>query len=95
MSAPAPAADTRTAELLIRDLKRLTGAACPACGGPLNHRLILMSMAMGFKDAPRCLTCLSTALNGDLHQLRDQLYHYIQRQDCFREAWAEPGDRDE
>jgi tRNA 2-thiouridine synthesizing protein A len=88
MSATAPATETRTAELLIRDLQRLAGAACPACGGTLNHRLVLMSIALGFKDSPRCLTCLSTALDGDLAQLREQLYHYIQRQDCFREAWG-------
>ncbi len=84
----APATETRTAELLIRNLQRLAGAACPACGGTLNYRLVLMNIALGFKDAPRCLTCLSTALDSDLPQLRDQLYHYIQRQACFREAWA-------
>ena len=79
--------NTRTAESLIRDLQRLRGAACPDCGGPLNHRHALMSLAMGFKDAPRCLRCLSTALGGDLTELREQLFQYVQRQECFRTAW--------
>ena len=79
--------NTRTAESLIRDLQRLRGTACPDCGGPLNHRHALMSIAMGFKDAPRCLPCLSAALGGHLTELRGQLFQYVQRQECFRTAW--------
>ena len=87
MSVLSPIADARTAESLIRDLQRLAGTECPACGEPLSHRHALMSIALGFKDAPRCLPCLSTALGGDLTELREQLFQYVQRQDCFRTAW--------
>ena len=79
---------SRTAESLIRDLERLRGSACPTCGGELSHRHALMSIAMGFKDAPRCLPCLGVALGSDLTALRGQLLTYIQRQDCFRGAWG-------
>lgn len=106
MPVSAPVAEARTAESLIRELQRGRGAPCPACGGPLNLRHTLMSIAMGFKDAPRCLDCLAVALDSEVFVLGGQIFQYIQRQDCFRNAWewaareegddaAQPGDGQE
>ena len=88
MPADTPIVADRTALSLIRDLERLRGASCPDCGAALNYRSVLMGIALGFKDAPRCLPCLASALGGEPTELRAQLFQYVQRQDCFREAWV-------
>lgn len=84
-----PTAEPRTAESLIRDLGALRAAVCPGCPASrgIGLRESLMSIAMGFKDAPRCLPCLGSALTGESAALGAQIYDYIQRHDCFREAW--------
>jgi tRNA 2-thiouridine synthesizing protein A len=81
------AADTRTAESLIRDLSALRATCCPACAVAVQPRESLMSIAMGFKDAPRCFPCLAAALTGDASALGSQVLDYIHRHDCFHEAW--------
>jgi len=83
----ATSTDTRTAESLIRDLGELRGAVCPVCRATVSLRESLMSIAMGFKDAPRCLPCLGAALTGEQAALAGQIHSYIQRHDCFRDAW--------
>lgn len=88
MPADTPTVADRTALSLIRDLEYLRGAACPDCGAALGHRSVLMGIALGFKNDPRCLPCLAAALGGEPTELRTQLYQYVQRQDCFREAWT-------
>ena len=44
---------------------------------------------MGFKDAPRCLPCLSRGLGRDAGELRSQLGEYVRRRECYAAAWAE------
>ncbi|MSU63624.1 MAG: hypothetical protein EXS31_14705 [Pedosphaera sp.] len=77
----------RTAGSLIRDLERLCGVLCVGCSTPLNHHQVLMAVATGFKDAPRCVPCLAAALDRDPAQLRDSLFEYIRHLECYAEAW--------
>jgi tRNA 2-thiouridine synthesizing protein A len=76
-----------TAASLIRDLESLRGRRCFDCAAPVCSHETLMSIAMGFKDAPRCLKCLAAQLQRDATELRDYLFAYIQGRDCYREAW--------
>jgi tRNA 2-thiouridine synthesizing protein A len=80
-------ADGRTAESLIRDLERLRGVPCAGCQAPLSPHAVLMSIALGFKDAPRCLPCLAEALDRDAATLRDSLAGYLRQRDCYWAAW--------
>jgi tRNA 2-thiouridine synthesizing protein A len=76
-----------TAASLIRDLESLRGRRCFGCAAPVCSHESLMSIAMGFKDAPRCLNCLAAQLQRGGAELRDYLFAYFQKRDCYREAW--------
>ncbi len=78
---------TMTADSLIRDLEKLRARRCYECAAPICSHESLMSIAMGFKDTPRCLKCLSAALHRDATELRDYLFAYFHGRDCYREAW--------
>lgn len=51
-----------------------------------------MSIAMGFRNAPRCLPCLSATLERDPAALRDSIFAYIRRRECYLEAWNRAND---
>jgi tRNA 2-thiouridine synthesizing protein A len=74
-------------EGLLRGLERHADAACAACGGRLCGHLVLFSIALGLKDSPRCLACLATGLSRSADELGEQLTDYIQRRECYRNAW--------
>lgn len=82
-----PTDTPRTAARLIADLERVRGASCAGCGRVVCGHAALMSIVMGFMDAPRCLPCLAGALDRQPGEFRDHLYTYLQRQDCHRTAW--------
>src|SRR3989304_3728529 len=87
--APAPDESGRP-ETVLRFLEETQGAGCPSCArGVCGHEAV-MSLAMGFKDAPRCLSCLAGALAQDRGELRDHVFAYIDHHECFRAGgdWA-------
>lgn len=75
--------DSRT----TRELLAVFGRACAGCGGACSARDTVRSIALGFKTAPRCLTCLANGLRRSEDELRDQLADYVSRRECFRRAW--------
>jgi tRNA 2-thiouridine synthesizing protein A len=77
-----------SAESLISDLKRLRHIPCAGCGKPLGSQQVLLSIAIGFKDSPRCLACLGLALDQDTAQLRESLLAYILARECYAAAWT-------
>lgn len=79
--------DARTAESLIRDLEQLRTVRCADCGEPVCSQEVLLAIAIGFKDSPRCLPCLGAALDQEPAELRDWLFDYIRQRECFWEAW--------
>jgi len=72
---------------LIRDLTALEGGRCTECARPLCGHQNLMSVVMGFKNAPRCGTCLAAGLDQPPDELRDRLYDLIHHRDCYRSGW--------
>jgi tRNA 2-thiouridine synthesizing protein A len=71
----------------LRELQRLVGGDCRDCRVRYSARDGLFSIALGFKNAPRCLECLSRNLDRDPVELQKQLLDYIHRRDCYRQAW--------
>lgn len=81
----APADDSRP----LRDLRALVGRPCSACAGRCSPADLVRSIALGFRDAPRCLACLADGLGRVASDLRAQLDDYIHRRECYRRAWDE------
>lgn len=73
----------------LRELERVAGRPCAGCGGRCLAREAVWSIALGFKDAPRCLPCLGRGLGREAGELRAQLLDYVRRRECYATAWAE------
>jgi tRNA 2-thiouridine synthesizing protein A len=63
------------------------GATC-ACGAELGGEDLIHSIALGFKDSPRCLARLADGLGRGQDELRTDLGRYVARQECYRRAWT-------
>lgn len=75
--------------LPLRELQKLLGGVCRDCQTPYRASHAVFSIALGFKNAPRCLECLSRRLERDCTQLQAQLLDYVLRRACYRKAWHE------
>jgi len=78
--------EARRAEDLVSELRRRKGAPCTGCRDPLQDLDVLSSLALGFKEAPRCASCLADALDRPLKDLKAHLEEYFQTRPCYREA---------
>lgn len=74
-------------EALLSDLKQLRENHCADCGAAICGHEALMSLTMGFKDAPRCWSCLAGALGYGREDLRDHIFAYITHRSCHYEGW--------
>jgi tRNA 2-thiouridine synthesizing protein A len=73
----------------LSDLRRALGRPCAGCAGRCSAFEVVWSVALGFREAPRCLPCLGRGLGRDEGELRAQVTDYVHRRDCFRRAWDE------
>ncbi len=71
----------------LLELLRLAGGACVDCRHGYSNREAVFSIVLGFKNAPRCLACLSRRLDRTADTLREQLIAHIHRRECFLKAW--------
>lgn len=74
-------------EALLRDLSLLRESRCAGCGAAVCGHETLMSLTLGFKDAPQCRDCLAAAMATDRDALRDHIYAYIKQRPCHYEGW--------
>lgn len=85
--------DTDTEEdedsLPTRELQRIAGGACQDCAVGYSAREAVWSIALGFKNAPRCLGCLGKRLGRAETDLRASLTEYVHRRECYLRAWRE------
>jgi len=87
LTEPSEQADSARLAGLLADMERLAGIPCVECGKvPCGHEA-LFTVALGFKDSPRCAVCLARGLDRPLEELREQLAGHMQHRDCFRQAW--------
>ncbi|MFM7148963.1 MAG: hypothetical protein ACKO23_03890, partial [Gemmataceae bacterium] len=79
--------EERLAEGLLAELRLLTGRPCPGCARPVCGHEVLFSVAMGAKDAPRCLGCLAILLQQSTRDLSEHLTTHFQQRPCYGKAW--------
>jgi tRNA 2-thiouridine synthesizing protein A len=79
--------DEITTEALLRDLRNIRQNRCTNCGRAICGHEALMSLTMGFKNAPRCWHCLADALGHSKERLRDRLSSFIASRSCYNEGW--------
>jgi|WetSurMetagenome_2_1015567.scaffolds.fasta_scaffold203512_2 tRNA 2-thiouridine synthesizing protein A len=79
--------DQAKIEALLCDLKLLRENHCAGCGEAICGHEALMSLTMGFKDAPRCWPCLAGAMGYGREALRDHIFAYITHRSCHYEGW--------
>lgn len=79
--------DEITTEALLCDLKKIREDRCASCGGDICSHEALMSLTMGFKNAPRCWPCLADALGHSKEALRDRMASFIASRACYNEGW--------
>ncbi|MCU0704877.1 MAG: sulfurtransferase TusA family protein [Fimbriiglobus sp.] len=75
--------------LPTRELHRIAGGACHDCRTPFTAKEAVWSIALGFKNAPRCLNCLCRRLGREETDLRTSLTEYVHRRECYLRAWRE------
>jgi tRNA 2-thiouridine synthesizing protein A len=74
-------------EDLLRNIGQLREAPCQECGTVICGHEALMSFALGFKDEPKCWTCLAHAMGHQKEVLRDHVFAYIRHRSCHHEGW--------
>ena len=79
--------DEITTEALLHDLKVIREKRCRNCGRVICGHEALMSLTMGFKNAPRCWNCLADALGHGKEALRDRMASFIASRECYSEGW--------
>lgn len=72
-----------------RELIRIAGGRCQDCRTGYTAKEAVWSIALGFKNAPRCLGCLCQRLGRDESDLRTSLTEYVHRRECYLRAWRE------
>src|SRR6476646_10115299 len=73
----------------VRDLFHIVGRPCADCEGRCSPHEAVWSIALGFRNASRCLPCLARGLGRDAAELRVQVTEYVNRHECYRRAWRE------
>jgi len=79
--------DSQRTDAVLSYVERAEGVTCIACRVVLCGHEAVMSLVTGFKDVPRCLACLASALDWNRRELRDHLFAYINHHECYREGW--------
>jgi tRNA 2-thiouridine synthesizing protein A len=74
-------------EALLCELKALQKNGCSICGAVICGHEALMSLTMGFKDAPKCCSCLAGGMAFEREALRDHILNHIRNRLCFHEGW--------
>jgi tRNA 2-thiouridine synthesizing protein A len=90
----APDADDRAAAALLDDLGRLAESACAECGAAICGHEALFSVALGAKDAARCLGCLAAAMDRAPGELAHQLTEHFRHRPCYSRAWGAACERE-
>jgi tRNA 2-thiouridine synthesizing protein A len=79
--------DSLRTDTVLLFLERAQGVRCIGCGANVCGHEAVMSLAMGFKSRPRCLSCLAAGLAREPRELRDHLFTYVDHHECLRAGW--------
>jgi tRNA 2-thiouridine synthesizing protein A len=79
--------DSLRTESVLLFLERAQGVPCVCCGAKVCGHEAVMCLAMGFKNRPRCLSCLAAGLARERRELRNHLFAYVDHHECLRAGW--------
>lgn len=72
---------------LLQDLLRMQGSRCQECAAWLCGHETLMSLVAGYRNSPRCLSCLSRVMGRTREEVRDHLLGHIMSRPCRKAGW--------
>lgn len=75
------------AEDVIATVSSQTGLSCHSCGRRICGHEAVMSLVLGFKDAPRCLACLALDAQRESEELRQHVRGFVKARDCLAAGW--------
>ncbi len=87
MADTAHSAESLRTDTVLEFLQGMRGARCFTCGADVCGHEAVICLAMGFKNSPRCLSCLATGLGRERRELRDHVAVYIDHHECLRAGW--------
>jgi len=79
--------DQQKFDEIVVQLRNWTSQPCLACKTPLLAEDVLYSIALGFKNCPKCLPCLAKGLERDQAELKVTLLQHIRRRPCLCKAF--------
>ena len=83
----AGAGESIRTEVVLEYLEHVQGARCNTCGADVCGHEAVICLAIGFKNSPRCLSCLATGLAQGREEFRDHLFAYVDHHECLRAGW--------
>jgi len=75
------------AEDVIAAVEARWGSACAGCRVALIGHDVVVSMLMGFVDAPRCLACLAGGVGDELDPFVRRAHANVRRLACYGAGW--------
>ncbi len=76
------------ADAIVREVDERWGASCASCDLDLIGHEIVLSLALGFRDAPRCAPCLARGVGQATPDFLRLGAARIRRLACFRAGWV-------
>lgn len=83
----------RVSALLI-SLQEKGRLFCTDCSSEICTHEYILNIIMGLKDAPRCVSCLSSSLGRDQKGFIAQIMDYISDKVCYRTGWDWSSDQE-
>jgi tRNA 2-thiouridine synthesizing protein A len=80
--------------VVLAAVERGVGAACRGCGKPVCGHEVMMSFVLGFKGAPRCLSCLARGLSREPAEFCAEVRTRIDHHECWRAGWRRADELD-
>lgn len=82
------ARDELTAAAVVATVEESWGAPCAHCSVDLIGHDVVMSLMLGYRDAPRCAACLAAAHGEEPASFVSRAAEQVRRLACFRAGWA-------
>ena len=76
-----------TAAAVVATVDERWGAPCGRCSAALVGHDVVLSLLLGFRDAPRCATCLAEAHRAPRADFLSRAARNVRRLACYRAGW--------
>lgn len=77
-----------TAAAVVARVEESWGAPCARCSTDLIGHDVVMSLMLGFRDAPCCAACLAAAHGAEPASFLTRAAEHVRRLDCYRAGWV-------